>query len=109
MNTGSIPARTSRHVTRGAVFARSDVHLRHPWRRTGGSLHHHESTPLKVFDKPLRRDPRHHVVGGMDAPSPLEPQRECERLCEFIRRSGAKGFMVGHGERYRHALNKTRT
>jgi len=61
------------------------------------TLHQDEARPREVTDKPIRRDPRHHVVCIVDPLSPLIAQREGQGLGDFVRGGGAEVWRVGRG------------
>lgn len=72
-------------------------HARGGGRRGWRCLHHHETRPLQVLHQPVRRDPRHHVVGMVDPLPPLIAKREGEGLGDFVRCGWAEVGCFGHG------------
>jgi len=49
-----------------------------------------------MLDQSLRHDPRHSLIGIMDAPASSVAKGERERLLDIIEVSGPYSFILGH-------------
>jgi hypothetical protein len=49
-----------------------------------------------VLAKPLSRNPRHHFIGGVNAPTAVEPEREGKGLGNFVDCGWPELRITGH-------------